>query len=179
MRRVCKHPDGCDRPVKGFGWCRAHLDRLRRSGDAGRADTETKQSAERPCIVDECAAPVGDKGARGMCNKHYLRWCKHGDPAMVAVGGVPQPLDRNPHWSGDNATYNGVHLRLAAQRGRATEYPCVDCGDLAFEWSYNNSHEQERRDSIGRYSTNLDAYDPRCVRCHRRFDAAMLTGARP
>lgn len=35
----------------------------------------------KPCMVDGCNSLATNRGgARGMCNKHYLRWRKHGDP---------------------------------------------------------------------------------------------------
>lgn len=36
--------------------------------------------AERTCSIPECSGRVL---ARGMCNKHYIRWRKHGDPAQT------------------------------------------------------------------------------------------------
>jgi hypothetical protein len=32
---TCKHPDGCDRPVKGLGWCKMHYSRVWATGDPG------------------------------------------------------------------------------------------------------------------------------------------------
>jgi hypothetical protein len=32
------------------------------------------------CLLDGCESPVK---ARGMCNTHYTRWRKHGDPLKV------------------------------------------------------------------------------------------------
>ena len=38
--------------------------------------------AERICSVPDCDRPIGRKGARGWCNKHYQRWLAHGDPEI-------------------------------------------------------------------------------------------------
>jgi len=34
----CQHPDGCDRPVRGRGWCAAHYMRFYTKGDVGPAE---------------------------------------------------------------------------------------------------------------------------------------------
>lgn len=36
--------------------------------------------SDATCSVDDCEDPVGQKGAKGMCSKHYTRWKRHGDP---------------------------------------------------------------------------------------------------
>lgn len=71
-------------------------------------------------------------------------------------------------------SFSGVHKRLAAHRGPAAEYDCVDCGQAAAEWSYDGLDSQQlteiRRGSVATYSTDLNRYQPRCRPCHRRFD---------
>lgn len=50
--------------------------------------------ADRTCSLPDCAQPVKPGGARGMCNKHYLRWRKHGDPTVVLTGkGLPCKIE--------------------------------------------------------------------------------------
>lgn len=34
----------------------------------------------RPCSVEGCGTPVGLKGARGWCSRHYQRWMRTGHP---------------------------------------------------------------------------------------------------
>lgn len=58
------------------------------------------------------------------------------------------------------SSYKTMHRRLARERGKATEFTCIDCAKPAHEWSFNN---------VGQRS-NVDHYDPRCRPCHRRFD---------
>jgi len=67
-------------------------------------------------------------------------------------------------WTGDKATSEAVHLRLRRERGRASEYACVDCGEAAEEWSF---------DEPSGYSVDLSRYAPRCIRCHREHDLAI------
>lgn len=181
--RTCQHLDGCPRPHKAHGWCRAHWERIRKTGKPGPVEIVKRLDSSRPCKVPGCTTPVGRKSARGMCNKHYLRWGVHGDPSVVKVGGASLALEANPNWSGDDASYTAVHLRLRKQRGRASERQCVDCGQQARHWSYGYRGSIERVDpQMGMYSPDLDSYDPRCVRCHSSFDRSMralITGQRP
>ena len=65
-----------------------------------------------------------------------------------------------------------MHARLRDQRGKASEYPCVDCGQPAHGWSYDHSDDAAERISRRghRYSTDLHLYAPRCATCHAVFD---------
>lgn len=176
----CKHPDGCGRPVKGHGWCRTHLDRVRRTGDPGVVAIEPRQPLGRPCVRVDCDKPVTNDAGYGMCSTHYQRWRKHGSPDVVATSGASLPLDRNPNWAGDRASYSAVHLRLRRHLGSAAAQRCVDCEKAAAHWSYDNADPDESVDPVaGRYSTKFEHYVPRCVPCHKAFDAAhrSLQGA--
>jgi hypothetical protein len=74
--------------------------------------------------------------------------------------------------------YRSAHQRVDRIRGLASSHPCVDCGDQAQAWSYNHKdpyevYEVRRRDGrVLAYSTNPDAYEPRCRSCHASFDHA-------
>lgn len=46
-----------------------------------------------PCQISECGNIVGRKGARGFCNKHYLRWWSTGDPL-----GSKRPAPEDRFW---------------------------------------------------------------------------------
>lgn len=41
----------------------------------------------RMCLVEGCES---DYSCRGYCNKHYLRWRKHGDPHVLGRAGAPR-----------------------------------------------------------------------------------------
>ena len=113
--------------------------------------------------------------------KHYQRYRKHGDTETVATGGASLPEHLNPMWSGDAASYRAVHARIKQQRGPASYFKCCDCGKQAAEWSYNHMDPDERQSLYGAYSTEMQQYEPRCVKCHRGFDSrrrALLTGNR-
>lgn len=172
--KTCQHPDGCDRPVKARGWCRAHNDRIKATGHPGPAAIRPVLPTGRPCKLPDCDRPVTADAALGYCSMHYQRAAKHGDPYVVHRGGASLPLDRNPNWSGAEATYPAVHLRLARHQGRAADHACVDCGLAAAHWSYDHTDRNEKRSPEGLlYSVNPDHYSPRCVPCHSALDHAL------
>ncbi len=155
--------------------------------------------------VDQCAV-VGcnaQRVKREWCNKHYLRWWKHGDPAHA-----PQTFTRcqidgcdsrprsttasmcEMHYyrsrrHGDpgmvtdrrkgDAGYRAAHGRITRARGRASERQCIDCHARAHHWSYRHDDPDELTSPNGQpYSLDPEHYDPRCVPCHATFDG---TGA--
>lgn len=73
-KRTCSI-DGCDKGVKGRGWCSQHYTRWLRHGD--------------PLIVEEWPATCSIEGcegahmSRGWCNMHYKRWKRNGEPTAV------------------------------------------------------------------------------------------------
>jgi hypothetical protein len=77
--------------------------------------------------------------------------------------------NRSLHRNNVNAGYRTVHTRLEAQFGKASTYPCVDCGYQAAEWSYDGTDEQQVGKSSA-YSRDLGHYQPRCVQCHTDYD---------
>lgn len=121
-----------------------------------------------PCAVDGCPSTVL---AKGLCNTHYLRVKKHGDPHRVDPGGRPTKGER-PSWT-------AIHKRIDRTRGKATGFVCIDCTGPAREWSYDNADPNELVDRTRRwplrYSLDLAHYAPRCTPCHRRFDRKAAT----
>jgi hypothetical protein len=82
----------------------------------------------------------------------------------------------------DIIKYHSVHNLLRSQRGQASGYVCVDCGDQAEEWSYDGGSPTEtvqlvsdgRRNGKDRYvahsGRDLSFYSPRCKKCHYQQD---------
>lgn len=74
--------------------------------------------------------------------------------------------------------YEAMHKRVSRERGPAAEHVCVDCGEPALHWSYDGQDPAELtgpdvtrgRVYQVRYSASPEHYDPRCARCHKRFD---------
>lgn len=82
----------------------------------------------------------------------------------------------------DAPGYSAAHGRNRRERGKPTEYPCVDCGETAAQWSYDHLDPDELTEEVtgaaGRiylitYSADPAHYEPRCHSCHGRFDAAV------
>lgn len=57
-------------------------------------------------------------------------------------------------------SYTTQHIRVTNIRGHADQYACIDCGKRAMHWSY--VHDTDR--------ANVDNYQPRCAKCHCRYD---------
>lgn len=82
---VCR-VDGCDKEVhiQKHGLCQRCYDRERSKGALN-----LRTWAPRPdeCVVGGCRSAVE---ARGYCNKHYVRWQKHGDANYVRPPVAPR-----------------------------------------------------------------------------------------
>lgn len=162
-RRVCEI-DSCDRKSRNWGLCNMHGQRFYKHGDPLAVKTRTRSE----CSVDGCSTPA--KG-RGYCAKHLSRLKNAGSPHVVRNGGRPTKGD-HPGWS-------AIHLRVRNARGRAATHACVDCLGEAAEWSYDNADPNELIDvSLNiPYSLSIEHYQPRCIPCHRAFDARARKGA--
>src|SRR3954462_6546527 len=112
------------------------------------------------CKIEDCP---NDVYARDWRSVHYNRWNRNGDPMGKSRYG-----DKNPAWTGDNATYRAIHLRL---RKIPVSGPCAICGALARHWAYDHTDPNERHNELGAaYSVDLSHYFLACVPCHKRFD---------
>lgn len=182
MHETCP-VDECRRPARHWAGdlhvCSMHWKRWTRRGSF---ETVRVVSPPRPargtCVVDGCSAI--DEGPRGLCKKHATRQRRHGDPLKVVAPAERQmPTgSSHPRWTGNDATYAAVHLRLRSTRGSARGYSCVDCGGRASQWSVNRSAESLVDSTDGPYSTDLTNYDPRCVPYHKAYDLGWI-GAQP
>ena len=64
------------------------------------------------------------------------------------------------------ASYAAWHRRVTRARGAASGYACADCGQPAADWSTVNASSDDLR----------VRFQPRCRRCHRRYDGAVGEG---
>jgi hypothetical protein len=61
------------------------------------------------------------------------------------------------HWKWtDKPSKLTLHRRLHRTIGKASEFPCRDCGKQAFDWS----------NETGNYTDKIEDYVPRCRSCH-------------
>ena len=84
----------------------------------------------------------------------------------------------------EDCSYTAAHKRVARWRGAAGEHTCIDCGKPAEEWSYRGGSSFEQTGPSARrkngktiyvnstWSGYIMDYDPRCVPCHKEYDAA-------
>jgi hypothetical protein len=152
------------------------------------------------CAIPDCDSP---KAKREWCNKHYLRWYKHGDPThdqqrftqcqanectnrpRSTTGGLCEMhyYRKRRHGNAltvvntrrDDSGYRAAHARIARDRGLARTMRCADCGTQAHHWSYRHDDPNEAVSPDGQpFSLDPTHYDPRCAPCHAVFDG---TGA--
>lgn len=110
------------------------------------------------CILDGCDKPRYQQ--RVLCATHAMRKWRYGDPLHEPVIRVAIP------------GYRAVHRRLAVDRGVAREHDCIDCAGQAEHWSYDHLDPSPLYSRLGvPYSVDPARYQPRCIPCHRRFDA--------
>ncbi len=121
--------------------------------------------SDRTCGLAGCGRK---HKADDMCNMHYLRFRRQGEPGQVA------PLIRlgefGPNWRGGKVAYKSAHEAVRRHRGRAAEHDCDGCQKRAKHWAYDHLDPDERRDGERVYSNNPSHYLPMCVSCHHRFD---------
>lgn len=164
--KVCTAPDCTREDIQGQNYCRKHYHRVWRTG---ALDARVVRERRGTCTIPGCEKQ--DSGLLGLCGMHKSRLIRNGDPLIVKTP-PGSPLEKNPRWVGDDASYTTLHQRVRKHKGKARHHLCVDCGEQAAHWSYNNSGHMERRAEDGRrYSLDLAQYEPRCVRCHSNFDA--------
>lgn len=97
---------------------------------------------------------------------------------------VPREKSQEPRTAPNAAcSYTAAHKRVFRFRGSAKGYTCVDCDSPAEEWSYRggSTFEQSglrptRKNGKTIYMNSVWSgyifdYDPRCVKCHKEYDA--------
>ena len=60
----------------------------------------------------------------------------------------------------ENPNVRAIHRRLGRWFGKASQFPCFDCGKKAHDWSNEN----------GNYTDDIKDYRPRCRSCHVKKD---------
>ena len=110
-------------------------------------------------------------------HKRLLAWANAGELLHVQRmkrSGTLDKAEHNYNWRGDDIGYAGIHRRLMHKRGKAKDNPCLHCGTMADDWSYNHTDPNERtclwRGRPAAYSLNLAEYDSLCRSCHSKRD---------
>lgn len=78
----------------------------------------------------------------------------------------------NHMWKGNDAGYEAAHWRVKNIHGSARINTCIDCGEMADDWSYDGLDPEEKQDPIHGcwYSLKINHYQARCRECHRQYD---------
>lgn len=69
-----------------------------------------------------------------------------------------------------SASYDAVHFRLVAARGKASTHDCIGCGEKAKDWAYQHNGDPELEENGLLYSESPECYEPMCRSCHRLVD---------
>lgn len=172
MRERC-HIEGCEKQSRGHGLCATHWLRWRKWGDPYWADpkqgVKPHNFKQATCSIDGCDRK---HHAHGYCSAHAAAFRKHGSPTARGRKGRKRKV---------YLTSAGAHKRVMYDRGKASEYDCVDCGRRAQEWSCRHDvapqYYQEGwvtlpsgKSLLAYWSTSSQDYDPRCKSCHRKYD---------
>lgn len=122
--------EGCDGPRHGQGWCHRHYQRARAHG----GDPTWERPTFTECVVLDC--PKRPRSATSpLCEMHYMRQRRHGDPlAVYQVTGratsqrgyilVRRPGHDIAHASG----WAYEHRVVLLQAIGPGEHPCHWCG---------------------------------------------------
>lgn len=137
-----------------------------------RSCRHVRQFGVRVCEVDGCSK---SHCARGLCGTHYKQW----------------QTGKNPHKNPSSwhppapVGCSAAHSRCASPWGRASQYPCVECGKRAAQWAYDGTDPMESLEGIAHgsrgavsyvlYSQWPEFYMPMCIPCHRRRDGAKMS----
>jgi hypothetical protein len=121
---------------------------------------------------------------KGVTRRRWVCECECGVRRLVLQASLASGSSRscgclsrgenNHAWTGDDVSYDGIHMRLAKWQGRAADRACVDCGAGAHQWSYRRGCPDERTTQRGSYEVpycpHTECYEPRCQQCHWKYD---------
>lgn len=132
--RIANNPpcsvDGCDKQSVDGGMCRPHY-------------AKHKAVRDGACSIVNCPSTV--IMARGMCNSHYKRWYRYGDPL---AGGVHTYTDPFEMFRNRTSWHDGCLVWEASlingkndAQGRGYGRMMIDgVSHLAHRWAYEQAH---------------------------------------
>lgn len=191
--RICEVPE-CGMKHVARGYCSKHYAQRKQAGEF----LDTRPKGRVGCLAQDC--DVKKHHSKGYCQKHYSLFCKWGESLKPPIKPEKSPCwcgqpatrgdmchnhyqiwwwnnrggDAEKRTRREVVGYEAMHYRLRVDRGKASEFPCVECQSPAMEWSLN--HDAETLVSVkgGRigslYSLNIMDYSPRCKKCHDTYD---------
>lgn len=172
---TCKVAD-CTKHIKRAGFCYAHYMKNWRYGTPTPEHPKRHQDLAGQRFGE---LVVVDRTTDGF----WICRCDCGNETKVRTGclnrGSTQRCGSGQHRERNAVGYGAAHERVRRQRGNASEYKCVDCGEPAQHWSYDHADPGELVSVASQtkgitYSTDPTHYEPRCVPCHKTADLARL-----
>lgn len=143
------------------------------------AARKSRGQVERVC--ETCGKTFMAKRAevKRRGGKYCSRACYNANPPRI--GSTPEAAARmrierraegNPAFKGNAAGIAAAHDRVRSVRGKASDYPCVECGGVAYDWALSKGAETTySAPRTGRkYSLRIEDYMPMCRRCHVHYD---------
>jgi hypothetical protein len=106
--------------------------------------------------------------SKGFCARHYVSdWYAQG--LASRKNGRPRQA---------YITNAAAHQRIKAELGKASNYPCKDCGEQALDWSLSHDGNEiyigTGLHGFSRaFSMDIYSYEPRCRRCHMVYDGTL------
>jgi len=161
----------CGRKIFALGLCTTHRKWMGFGKDMTvPVITPRLDGIKRKCKIKGCSRTAQ---YTDICKLHKARIARHGDPHIVLKGGRKPGFspESHPKWKGDQGGYYAAHSRVVRKFGKASEYNCIDCQDVAVQWSYDHKAHDEKVDTKrGAFSLDPNHYWPRCCSCHKKFD---------
>lgn len=114
-----------------------------------------------PAAVGPLCVMHDNRKRKGAIDMHLPRQRRRGSNSYVSLN---KPI-----------SYDSAHHRPRWLWGWASNYPCIDCGGRAKDWSYCGGDPTEltgpnNRGVVMAYSIWPEFYAPRCRSCHGKFD---------
>lgn len=122
------------------------MPRVRRRGTSRKGQVTEMATASFPSGDETPTACGSDQTCIHACAEYCLPGCS---------------CSKHARSSALSTKYNARHSRLRRNRGSASRYLCVDCGELAEHWS--QVHGTNGMDLYNHYR-------PMCCSCHHEYD---------
>ena len=169
--------DGCDKPrYQQRLLCSTHAMRKHRYGDPLCAPPTryvdlTGQVFGTLTVVERrgdkwlCTCTCGGQRLTGLSQLNQQK----ARDSSITCGSRAGHRDPNP-------SYSSQHYWNRRIRGKASTYPCSECGQPAKQWAFRGECSDMRMSDAGArgplaYCPHVEHYDPLCVPCHRVRDA--------
>lgn len=123
----------------------------------------------------------GEVCGRELKHRHLV--CAAHSGRKYRTGSYQADVPIGKRWDpADPVGYVVAHRRTQRLRGLASDFSCVDCGNQAQEWSFNEAltecvcqgfiqDSRRSKPRSAKWSGDPQAYEPRCKSCHTKFDS--------